>query len=282
MPVIAEHDSAGFVVSPSDSRTTKLLTLLAGLAAVTYILEYLGLASLRIGHPYDLEWQEGGAVDHVARILAGEKLYVEPSVDFVPFIYTPLYFYVSAALAKLLGLGYLPLRIVSLLASVGSMIVIFVMVRRETGVTFWGLLAAGLFAGTYRLGGAWLDIGRADSLYLLLLLLSVYTLRFHPSRLGLVAAGTWMSLSFLTKQSALVAMVPLALYALRVQRVRALWFVATFVGIVGLSTLILDRLHDGWYVYYVFDLPASHPWVLGVWLTFWSTDVLLLFGFSQT
>src|SRR5262245_11397892 len=68
----------------------------------------------RARFPYDLEWMEGGALVHVARILEGSPLYVPPSLEFTPYIYTPLYWYVSAGFAKVMGLSLFTLRLVSL------------------------------------------------------------------------------------------------------------------------------------------------------------------------
>ena len=36
---------------------------------------------------FDLEWLEGASVQQVSRILSGQRLYVRPSIHFVPFIY---------------------------------------------------------------------------------------------------------------------------------------------------------------------------------------------------
>ena len=64
-----------------------LLTLLV-LGFLTLLL-VVGLS--RIGYPYELEWMEGGSLQNVQRVVGGESIYVEPSIDFVPFLYTPLY-----------------------------------------------------------------------------------------------------------------------------------------------------------------------------------------------
>ena len=56
----------------------------------------------------------------VQRILAGHALYASASVGYVPDGYPPLYFATSAAAASVLGLGYLPLRLVSLVSSLAS------------------------------------------------------------------------------------------------------------------------------------------------------------------
>ena len=76
---------------------------------------------------------EGAMVDHVRRIMAGHKLYVQPSLRFVPFIYPPLYFYLAALVSHVLGAGLVPLRLLSFVASLGCFTLIYMLVRRETG-----------------------------------------------------------------------------------------------------------------------------------------------------
>ena len=72
-------------------------------------------------------------VCHVGRILAGQKLYVKPTIEFVPFVYQPFFYYVATLAAKMVGLNYLALRLVSHLATLGVLILIFDYVRRDTG-----------------------------------------------------------------------------------------------------------------------------------------------------
>src|SRR5881397_1430030 len=71
--------------------------------AVLFILVYVVVAALRMGYPYELEWMEGGAVDHVRRLLDGKPIYVAPSLDFIPYIYPPFYFLLSAGASWILG-----------------------------------------------------------------------------------------------------------------------------------------------------------------------------------
>ena len=95
--------------------TRFLFRALAALC-VLFVLGFLALAALRVTYPFELEWQEGGMLDHVLRVLAGQPLYVEPSLEFIAFPYTPLYFHVSALACKVLGVGLPALRVVSILA----------------------------------------------------------------------------------------------------------------------------------------------------------------------
>jgi hypothetical protein len=67
---------------------------------------YILIACYRIRSPFEIEWFEGTLVDHVQRILNGESLYVAPSLKFVPCMYTPLYYFVAAVVAKLTGIGF--------------------------------------------------------------------------------------------------------------------------------------------------------------------------------
>ena len=90
------------------------------LSAALYFLGILAAAVVaRVAYPYEIEWMEGGVLAHVARILRGQPLYARPTLEFTPFLYPPLYYAVSAAVAKLVGLSLVPLRLVSVVATLG-------------------------------------------------------------------------------------------------------------------------------------------------------------------
>jgi 4-amino-4-deoxy-L-arabinose transferase-like glycosyltransferase len=256
------------------SRTAVVLRYLLLFLAVLFIVTYLLVALLRMGYPFELEWMEGASVDHVMRVISGEKLYVAPSLDFVPFIYTPLYFYVSALVSKVVGTGFFPLRLLSFLSSLGCFLIIFLWVRRETKSGFAAIIASSLFAATFRISGAWFDVGRADSLFLLLLLGGLYLLRFKSSARWYLLAGLLISLAFLTKQMTLVVFLFVAAYCFLMNRGRCIYFIGTVIFLVGASTFLLNRLHDGWYTYYVFDLPSQHALLRNMWTDFWTADIM--------
>ncbi len=149
-----------------------------------------------------------------------------------------------------LGVDFMALRLVSLVASLGCLGLLFALVRRETGSMIAAALAACLYAATYRLSGAWFDIARPDSLYLLLILAALAALRLDPSRWrAAIAAGVLFSLAFLAKQSALVVAAPVILYMIVTELRPGFLLIATMVVLVGGSTLLLDRLSHGWYGY---------------------------------
>ena len=255
-------------------RLCRLLKCALAAAAIYYLLAYAAIAILRMPYPFELEWAEGGSLAQVNRILAGQKLYVSPSLQFVPYIYPPLYFYLSAAVARLTGPGFLPLRLVSFLASLGSIGIIFLLVRRETGNSFAALLGAGLFAACFRLGGAWFDVARIDSLFLFFLLAALYVLQREPAWGSYTLAGLLLSASFLTKQTALAFAAPLVLYAVIAGRRHALALLATVALVAGLGTWAINAASGGWYYYYAFVLPQQHTIMKSVILNFWRRDLL--------
>lgn len=248
---------------PLERRTsTPLAILRAALFAggALHLAVLVTLAAVRIPYPFELEWMEGGCVDAVARVLDGRSIYPEPSLEFIPFLYTPLYFWLCAPVTAVLGIGYLPLRLVSFAASLGCMGAIFALVRRETGSAYAGALGGFLFAAMFELTGWWFDVSRADTTFLLVLFGVVYVLRrFGGSRTGLAAAGALLALSFLTKQTALFVSVPLAFWSLLVHGRRALWFLVPFGLLVAASTAALQVATDGWYLYYIIEAPSTHP-----------------------
>jgi 4-amino-4-deoxy-L-arabinose transferase-like glycosyltransferase len=243
-------------------------------AALWFVSLYLVLACRRLAHPFELEWMEGGAVDHVARVLHGQGLYVRPALDFIPYEYPPLYFYVSAAVARLTGLGFVPLRLVSFVSSLIVFATVYELVRLETSRRLAGVVAVGLFAATFRLSGAWLDIGRVDSLLLALFLAAVLVLRRSASRLGYLTAGILFGLSFLTKQTALAMCLPLVAWTVLTRPELGVYLLGALTAVIALSSAALQFLSRGWYAYYVFQFPFRHAWAKPVLLTFWTEDLL--------
>lgn len=247
-------------------------------AAGSYLVMYGVLVLRRLPYPFELEWMEGGSLQQLQRIVDGLPLYAEPQLNYVPFLYPPLYFYAAAAVAQVTGVGFLPLRLVSIAASVVCFWLIYLITRRETGRAAIGLISAGLFAATYNVSGAWLDIARVDSLHLALMLAAIYVAQHQASRWTIVGAGAVMGLAFLTKQTAGLVMAFLALYWALTDRRALVIFVAAFAVVGGGGIALIDALWDGWPSYYLFTLPGQDRIVRSVLLTFWQSDVMAPLG----
>lgn len=271
--------AAAILTAPRLARTLArssraVLRVGIAVAAVIPIGIYVWIALHRVGYSYELDWMEGGSVELTARVVAGHSLYVAPSLSFVGWTYPPLYYWLTAAVAKVIGVGFLPLRLVSLIASLVSMLTLAGMVTRDGRDRLAGVIAAGLFAAAFVLSGAWFDTGRVDSLFVALTLLAVAWGRRAERARGGVGLGLLCFAAFFTKQTALVALAPVLGLLLVTRRRVALPALATLIGLVLGSTLALDATSDDWYRYYVFGELAGQPWASQVWVQFWTRDIL--------
>ncbi len=247
----------------------------------------------RMFYPYQLEWMEGAGLVQVSRLLAGKTLYVPPSIDFVPLIYPPLYFYMSAGIAKIIGLGFGALRLVSFLSSALCAASIFLAVKEKTNNKFAALLGAGCFSSTFMLTGQWFDIARTDMLAAALSMLGIYLSRESANNVTLPApvaqaqvskakglklpkdetfqslhsfrvtykdllSGLIFALAFLTKQSALGIGLAVIVYYLIFNWRRAIWLTLSFVLSAAILYSIFWINSTGWINYYLFTIPAAH------------------------
>jgi Dolichyl-phosphate-mannose-protein mannosyltransferase len=244
---------------PWRQRAPRAVRLAAALAGLVAIGAYLFVALSRLSYPFALEWLEGNSLVEVHRILAGQPLYPAPTAAYVPDGYPPLYFFVSAAVARVLGVSYLSLRLVSLVSALACFALLARLVQRETGSIAAGTGAAGVFAATYFATGTWFDVARVDSLFLALSIGGLYAARSMRGPGGAVAAGVLLAAAALTKQTGLAEGVVVVAALLAGPR-RGLACVTALaeVTVLGVSTLVLGLTSGGWYLYYVFQLMSEH------------------------
>lgn len=256
-----------------DRRVAWLMGALTAFA----IVQALSIALQRVVYPYELEWLEGGALVQVQRILHGQPLYARPTLDYVAFFYPPLYYYTAAALAQVTGFSFLPLRLVSLLASVGSTVIVARLVQRATGQHHAGFTAVGLLTATYGLALGYYDLARVDAL-MTLFVLGGFLVAGRTRGGDLLAAGCF-ALAVFTKQGAVLAVVPYCLSRLGTDRWHATWLLAPMGILVGAGTLLLDHLYGGWYLFYTRDLVGFGGARWGYMLTY-VPFMGAVFGFS--
>lgn len=259
----------------ADAATTAVASV--GLASVA---AYLVVVAQRIGYPYELTYFEGSTVEVAGRVAAGQPLYGPPTTEFTPWPYPPLYFWVTGVLAKVTGVDLATLRVVSVAASLAVLVLLALIVRRAGSSTVAGIVAAGLYAATYRVSGAFADTARVDSLLLALLLAAVYVGMCARTGRGGIGLGTLLLLAFLAKQNALLVAAPLLLWLLVRRRSVAVSASVTLgVGVVA-STLVGNLLTDGWYARYVVEQLPTQTWSLRWLWAFWYEDLLVPFAVS--
>lgn len=252
------------------ARLLKLLWLIPAIPGVWQLGLLLYTVARRWAFPYDLEWMEGGMLAHALRLSEGDSIYAPPSVDFVPYLYTPLYPTLLAGLGKVFGLGYKLGRAVSILSMAAVVALSIWAVLREAPRGWRALAAAaastavGFYAATYPFVDGWYDLVRGDSLFMALGLGGIVALRAW-ARLprgwwhGRVAvAAALLALSFHCKQTGvlLVAAGGIALLFLNWRAVPTYVVVAGVIG--GGGTLLLDKLTGGWFWIYIFRVHQQH------------------------
>ena len=221
---------------------------------------FLWVSLQRLRYPLDLEWMESGMMCHALRLFLGQGIYLPPSVDFIPHLYTPLYPALLALIGKLTGdVSYLAARLVSLGSFLGAVVLGGLWVKREGGSVTTALLAMAIPAATFAETGGFFDLARSDSLQLFLTVLGAMLAFYSEGRvLVTVAAGLSLVAAFFAKQTAAPLCVAIALPLLVINRRQAV--VLGLVGLLGFAvcSYLLNRASDGWFWTYIFRLHQSH------------------------
>ncbi|MDB4939280.1 MAG: hypothetical protein JWP87_6252 [Labilithrix sp.] len=246
------------------SRSDGAVRVLRGIA---YALgATLGLLSVwvviaRLRYPIDAEWMTGAVRDGVERVRDGKQLYVAPSAGFIPFVYPPLYFWISGLLAKVCS-SFVACKVVSIAGTIAAGWGVHRIARALGATPTWSRMALLLFVATYPLTILFYDLERVDGLYAGIVLVGVAVLLSgdEPKAVRSSAiAGALLGLSFFAKQAGLlvfaVAVVGLAIAG---ERKRAgLVLAAGLVVLVAFGTYLFGTT-DGFFAYYCLKLPGAH------------------------
>lgn len=250
------------------------------LPAVYQIGLLISAIAARLSYPYDLEWMEGGMLHHALRIQSGEGIYVPPSIDFIPYLYTPLYPALLALFGGITGISYTLGRALSVIGLIGIAVVAAVNIphRRHQhpahGPAIAGtVLGLGLFAAAYPATDGWYDLVRADTLFLFMVTAGISGLsRWSSVGTGIrgharIAAGAaLLALAFFCKQTGIIYVAlgggVVLVYAWR----RLPIYIAT-AGAIGLGlTWLLQHTTQGWFWTYASEIHRAHDFS---WERFW-------------
>jgi len=260
---------------PVSARALGLLRAALMALSVLMVAAFLIAARKRLHFAFEFDWIEDGMVACVRHIRSGLPLYSAPTVAFTPYLYTPIYLYLAAVLAKWTGVSYVPLRLISIASTLGCFGAIYALVFSETRRHFAAFAGVGFLAACYPVVEGSFDIGRVDMLWLFFVLCALYaTRRMHP----LFAALLWVC-AFQTKQGVL----PIALLVLchewQIPR-RVLLGVGGFIALLGISIAWLTHATDGWYRYYVFGMAGGFGYDIHAAAHFIPYDLLSVCGIA--
>lgn len=156
--------------------------LLSGLA-ILFIAFNVFLWFNHLRFPLNLDLMEGVVWQHFQRAAAFQPVYPQPTAEYVPLAYNPLYYVLAVPFSWFLGVNMSTLRLVAILGMIGSGVVLYLVTRQETNSRWWGLMAVGLYAAAYKAMDAYLDTAHSDSWLLFSAMLGSYLIYRDRSRL---------------------------------------------------------------------------------------------------
>lgn len=232
---------------------------------------YIVISRISIG--FVIEWGEGAGINQINHILNKNALYIEPSINFAPLVYTPLYYYLSAGLTLVIKNILFSARLVSVLATLASLGIIALIVYRETKNALIGWVAGSLYLACFSLSGGFYDLARVDSLYVFLLLITLLVFLTAKNKFNLVIAGLLVVIGFFTKQSSIIVFFPIVFYCLA--NIRKVAWPMGIVILLGLliPIIVINNGSNGWFLYYIFDLPREHGYSVLSAAKFWIRDI---------
>ncbi len=212
---------------------------------------------------------------HRANPLQPKHLY-PPSKQFVPLIYTPLYFYLSAAVTSIIGIPLFSARLVSVISLTVTVSFIYKLIYRETHSKFFAVIGIGLFAATYTLSETFMDLAHVDMLFAAFLTGGFYLLGTRsPSFQSDLAGLGLLLLAFLTKQVGIIALGVSFIYLLVTRKPQhSISLIILTTGILWFTLLSINSTTQGWFGYYlqlpILESPAHHTLI-----DFWTKDLLV-------
>lgn len=297
---------------PTRKRIQQLPWILLAAAGVYQIVLLVIAIRGRVHYPYDLEWMEGGMLHHALRIQDGHSLYAPPSVEFIPYLYTPLYPSLLALLGKAFGISYVLGRAISIFGLLVIASVAFATIvpasgsgeaakhlpraRRIAGrfarrfvaiaqpIAWAGaILALGLFAAVYPFVEGWYDLVRADTLFLAIATAGIAALPVlvrngegFAGHVRVAAGAALLALGFYCKQTGIfyVALGGAIVVVMEWRKLAA--YIAT-AGVIGLGgTQIMNTTTDGWFWTYISKIHRAHDFNMD---RFWASFGNILWHF---
>lgn len=250
--------------------------MVAGILAAASTLIVAWVVIARFLHPAETEWMTGSIRDEVDRLRAGQPLYAAPSQAYVPYIYPPLYFWLSSVVAKATSTA-VACRLVSITATLATVVAIARVARAVGATSRWAWAGGALYVGTFSYSMYCFDLERVDALESALATSAVALLfgggekRREMLRAG--GAGVLLGLAYLAKQPGLFIFAA-TIGGLIVSREwkRAGVVLGAGVGTAFALGLYAQSASNGWFSYYVLKMPAAHGIHPPLITVFWLVD----------
>jgi 4-amino-4-deoxy-L-arabinose transferase-like glycosyltransferase len=232
--------------------------LVKGLAVVS-IGFMVFLYANHLFFPLHLDLMEGTVLQHVRQLIATHVIYTEPTPEFVPLAYNPLYYAISMPFVAILGANLPTMRLVAIIAMIGIAVVMFLVIKEATDSTWWGIIGVGLFAAAYRVMDTYLDNAHSDSWFLFSALLGTYIISKNRSYAYNLVGIAVLVASFWFKQHGVIFVaVGLVFLLCRDGWLKCIGYVS-FAGILGAGAYLFlgPVLFGPYFLYFTYQVPRQ-------------------------
>jgi 4-amino-4-deoxy-L-arabinose transferase-like glycosyltransferase len=239
--------------------STRRLVYVALAAA---IVVFAACAVYVLWFPFAVDYGEGPLVDQARRLLAGESLY-RAAWNRPPFVinnYPPLFPIAVAAASRALHVGLLAAgRLISILSTVASAVLIGRIARRAWDDRLAGWLAAALYLSNLFVV-EWALVARVDSLALALSLAALHLLQTRAQSWRAIAAALLlMTASIYTRQTyALAVPFTAVLWLWSIDRIKTIAFTAALVTLNVSLFIAFNRATGGGFYFHTVLANENH------------------------
>lgn len=239
------------------SRRTRQLWIVAVALGGLYLIAFLVAGAARLGFPYHTAWLESEISQMVQQLSLGESIYVAPTLNYIPNMYTPLYYQASHLVSSLFPSGsdsfhFMGLRLVALLATLGQVVALVVVLRRRQASWLVALVFSSMFIAAYGRFEFWYDTARPDTLVALLLFVALALMVEGKGYRSALAAGIVAGLAVLSKQVSAPLLVVVGLYVIVARKELGRMLLA---GAIAGATMVVflwatGDLTNPWFYYF--------------------------------
>lgn len=255
------------MITPSDNKAAdsrsgrwdRVARWALALLAAAQIVFVIFLLVNHVNFPLHLDIMEGTVLQHFRQIVNGRPIYPPPTPEYVPLSYNALYYVASLPLSWLLGANLLTLRLMAIVGMLGSAFLVYWVVRQKTGSRWWGWLALGLFAASYRAMETYLDNAHSDSWLLFTALLGTYIIARNRSRGWNIVGLLVLIASFWFKQHGALFVIGGVLFLtwrVGLRRSIVYWVIAAVLG-PGLYLLGGPALFGSYFHVFTWRVPSQ-------------------------